>query len=209
MLYLTLGYTRDKIYKGELKLADTYKTIRCPACGTIMTKVFIPSAGVSVDICADGCGGIFFDNKELNHFKHAGDNSMEEINRLLSGKEYKKVDEQAIRICPACSTNMVKNNIANTNIQVDNCYQCGGIFLDYGELEIIRNSLKKYTNRNYTEPQTLSQQFQPTQKEFTIEEYYKEAQKSKIKEEADYRFLNMILDILGTNIGYRRHRFWL
>ena len=46
-------------------MADTYQSIRCPACGNVMKKVFIPSVGVNIDICADGCGGIYFDAKIL------------------------------------------------------------------------------------------------------------------------------------------------
>ncbi len=47
---------------------DTLETIKCPACGKEMEKVFIPSEGINIDICTNGCGGIFFDNREFDKF---------------------------------------------------------------------------------------------------------------------------------------------
>ena len=49
-------------------MADTLQKIKCPACGKEMEKVFIPSEGINFDICTQGCGGIFFDNRELDKF---------------------------------------------------------------------------------------------------------------------------------------------
>ena len=49
-------------------MADTLQKIKCPACGREMEKVFIPSEGINLDICTQGCGGIFFDNRELDKF---------------------------------------------------------------------------------------------------------------------------------------------
>ena len=46
-------------------MADTLKELKCPACGKVMEKVFIPSEGINLDICTDGCGGIYFDNREF------------------------------------------------------------------------------------------------------------------------------------------------
>ena len=47
---------------------DTLETIKCPACGKEMEKVFIKSEGINIDICTEGCGGIFFDNREFDTF---------------------------------------------------------------------------------------------------------------------------------------------
>ena len=44
-------------------MADTLKPIKCPACGNTMEKVFIPSAGINLDICTDGCGGIYISSE--------------------------------------------------------------------------------------------------------------------------------------------------
>jgi Zn-finger nucleic acid-binding protein len=50
-----------------------------------------------------------------------------------------KVDEDAVRICPACGAKMVKNSTsAKGEITIDECYTCGAKFLDHGELTKIR-----------------------------------------------------------------------
>lgn len=89
------------------KMADTLKPIKCPACGNTMEKIFIPSAGINLDICTDGCGGIYFDNREFGMF----DESNEDISKILEkvqGKKFAKVNEEMTRVCPNCGAKMVK-----------------------------------------------------------------------------------------------------
>jgi len=121
-------------------MADTKDVILCPACGKEMKKIFLPELNLNIDICADGCGGIFFDNREL---KIINNNALQidEIVKQLEGKTFNKVDEQAERICPACGSVMVKNRAGQDEVKenefvvIDECYKCGGKFLDFGELE--------------------------------------------------------------------------
>ena len=63
---------------------DTIETINCPACGKPMQKVYITNTGFYLDICTDGCGGIFFDNKELKHFDEYHEN-IDEIMYVIKG----------------------------------------------------------------------------------------------------------------------------
>ena len=49
-------------------MADNLELIECPACGKKMHKIYMPSAGVNLDVCVDGCGCIYFDNREFNKF---------------------------------------------------------------------------------------------------------------------------------------------
>lgn len=122
---------------------DTIRVIKCPACGKKMEKVFIPSEGINIDICLNGCGGIFFDNREFDKFNEIHED-ISLIEEKYADKKFESVDEKAIRICPTCGTKMVKNPSAvGAKIIVDNCYVCGAKFLDYGELEEIR---KEYEN---------------------------------------------------------------
>lgn len=119
-------------------MTDNTDIIDCPACGKKMKKIYMPEAGVNLDVCADGCGGIFFDSREFLKFDelHEDISPLEEI---FKNKEFKKVDENVTRYCPVCSQAMVKNYAsAKHEIQVDDCYSCGGKFLDHEELEKIR-----------------------------------------------------------------------
>ena len=119
-------------------MADNQEIINCPACGKRMHKVYMSEQNINLDVCVNGCGGIYFDNRE---FKTV-DEPHEDISPLikaLEGKTFKKVDESETRICPVCGMNMVKHYAsAKHEVQIDECYGCGGIFLDNGELEKIR-----------------------------------------------------------------------
>lgn len=125
-------------------MADTFKTTTCPACGAVMKKIFIPSSGINIDICAEGCGGLFFDNQELQQF-NKDDKDISEIKEVLEGKTFKSVDDSQTRICAACGKPMVKTSIKGIGIQIDTCYSCGGVFLDNGELDIIRAGMRRTT----------------------------------------------------------------
>ncbi len=130
----------ESTYKRiEVIMADNVDiNIYCPACGKEMKKIFLPEQGIYLDVCVNGCGGIYFDNRE---FKKT-DEKNEDITPLveaLKDKTFKSVNEWDTRVCPVCGTNMVKNYAsAKHEVQVDECYSCGGIFLDYGELDKIR-----------------------------------------------------------------------
>lgn len=119
-------------------MADSLKILKCPACGKDLEKVFIPAQGINVDICTEGCGGIFFDNREFNSFDEK-DEDISKILEKINNKEFKKVDTKAERFCPNCGTKMVKNcSSIHQTIETDDCYSCGGKFLDRDELLKIR-----------------------------------------------------------------------
>lgn len=120
-------------------MADTHETINCPACGTKMRKIFIPDSGINVDICLDGCGGIYFDNRKFRSFDEQHE-SLDDIIQAAENNTFSiQVDEGAVRICPKCGANMVKNPTSvKGEVIIDECYNCGGKFLDHGELTKIR-----------------------------------------------------------------------
>lgn len=123
---------------GAKKMADTKEFINCPACGKQMKKIYLPKEKVNIDICLDGCGGIFFDNREFDKFNE----SHEDISAIIEtyeGKTYTPVDGSGQRTCPACGMKMVQNTTkAGGDVVIDECYGCGGKFLDHNELEKIR-----------------------------------------------------------------------
>ncbi len=119
-------------------MADNRMELKCPACQHDMIKVFIPETGFNVDVCANGCGGIYFDNREFKHFDEPYEN-IDDISKALDNKNFIAVNENLPRYCPVCGAKMVKNySSMRKEVQVDECYSCGGKFLDYGELEKIR-----------------------------------------------------------------------
>ena len=128
-------------------MADNLEEIYCPACGKKMEKIFMSAQGVNLDVCTQGCGGIFFDNREFKKF----DENAEDISPLtnaLKDKEFIKVDSTEKRFCANCGAPMVKNFAsAKKEIEIDECYTCGSKFLDYQELDKIRAQYETETDR--------------------------------------------------------------
>lgn len=119
-------------------MSDNHDTLKCPACQKEMKKVFVPKEGVNIDICLDGCGGIWFDNREIKYFDEQDEN-VTEIIGAIEGKEFAKVDQTNFRSCPVCGARMVKNfSSVKKDIKIDECYSCGGKFLDNSELQGLR-----------------------------------------------------------------------
>lgn len=138
-------------------MTDSKDKLYCPACNIRMEKV-ITEQGVNIDICTDGCGGIWFDNRELEKFDEASENA-KEIDICLSNKDFKKVDTEQTRVCPVCKKNMVKHKVsANCDVEIDECYTCGGKFLDYQELDEIRKSASTEQEQINTLVNTLYQE---------------------------------------------------
>lgn len=129
-------------------MADNKNIIKCPACGTEMTKVFMTEQNFNLDICVNGCGGIYFDNREFKHFDEQHEN-IDEIVEALKDKTFIEVDQNKTRVCPVCGGNMVRNySSVKRQIAVDECYFCGGKFLDNGELIKIREEYATEAERS-------------------------------------------------------------
>jgi len=127
---------------------DNDKILKCPACGKEMKKIYINSAKCNIDVCLDGCGGIYFDNREFKKMDENAEN-IDELLEAMDGKTFDKVTETENRICPMCHSNMVKHFAsAKREIEIDECYACGGIFLDGGELMAIRNQFNTEEERS-------------------------------------------------------------
>lgn len=136
-------------------MADNVDVIlNCPACGKEMKKIYMDEQGVYLDVCLDGCGGIYFDNREYQKF----DEYHEDISPLVEvykGKKFEEVSDSEQRICPKCKNKMVKHySSSKYEIQIDDCYSCGGIFLDYSELDRIRG---EYVNDQYRTADVLQE----------------------------------------------------
>lgn len=128
-------------------MSDTLDEINCPACHKPMKKIYLEGQKFNVDICLDGCGGIFLDNREIKKLDENSDD-INPIIEAIKNKDFEETDETAKRICPVCGHLMVKNNASHlANVQIDECYNCGGKFFDKGELVKFRNEFKTEEDR--------------------------------------------------------------
>ncbi len=125
-------------------MKDTEKTLICPACGKEMKKVWFEEKGFFADICTDGCGGVWLDNRELDKIDESDENA-DVILDALNEKTFEPVNKTKERICPVCGAKMVKNKYTDdvVPVEIDACYSCGGKFLDNDELALIRKQYEE------------------------------------------------------------------
>jgi len=111
--------------------------MKCPACFNNLTEIQVGS--LKVDVCQGGCGGIWFDAFELQKVdeeEEAAGGHLLDIQR----DESIKVDPSRKRECPRCEGVKLKRHFfsAKRLVEVDECPNCAGYWLDAGELTRIR-----------------------------------------------------------------------
>lgn len=130
-----------------------------PACNHELTE--LTAGAVTVDVCKGGCGGIWFDHKELKNV----DEQHEDAGDLLMGIERastrQEVDCKARRDCPHCEdTRMMRHFCsAKRQIEVDECPGCGGFRLDIGELASLRDEFPTDAARREAAEQIFDEAF--------------------------------------------------
>ena len=112
--------------------------MKCPACNRQLEEMNV--GGLVVDVCKNGCGGIWFDNFELEKV----DEQHETEGELLLDiprDETIEIDYSRTRLCPKCkNVKMMKHFVSpEKQVEIDECGSCGGIWLDCGELARIRS----------------------------------------------------------------------
>jgi Zn-finger nucleic acid-binding protein len=92
---------------------------------------------VRVDVCKNGCKGIWFDWGELDESNEGAGEALEEA---LKSPRVNDADRGPLQ-CPKCGIAMHAHKYSNAKeVNVDECYGCGGFFLDSGELREIREN---------------------------------------------------------------------
>jgi Zn-finger nucleic acid-binding protein len=110
--------------------------MQCAKCKTEMTAIDID--GIEVDRC-DGCGGMWFDLGEKEALKASTHKDAERIDigdpsRGERQNEIRDID------CPRCNTGMVKlSHHEQRHIEYERCATCGGVYLDAGEFDDLRD----------------------------------------------------------------------
>jgi len=95
--------------------------------------------GVRVHSCG-GCGGVWLDKGELNALAHPAEGDLEycSLERLAE-------DRVTNLPCPACpDVRLVQVNfISYTDIVMDYCPRCQGLWLDRGELDAVTAEVRR------------------------------------------------------------------
>jgi len=111
--------------------------MNCPACDRTLTEIHVGE--LRVDACLDGCGGVWFDAFELQRVDQPGETAGEWLVDVRHDPAV-VVNFKRKRACPRCDGVKLKRHFfsAKRQVEVDQCPNCGGYWLDAGELERIR-----------------------------------------------------------------------
>lgn len=121
--------------------------MKCPACSGQLSTVHADP--VTIDVCREKCGGLWFDRAELALFDEAHERVAPELLRPVKNSSV-VVDHSRERRCPKCASSPLSRRFHDTQyrIEVDECASCGGVWLDLGELENLRTQNKDSADRD-------------------------------------------------------------
>lgn len=130
----------------------------CPNCKKETLKK-IRFHKSEVDRCSQ-CHGIWFDQDELRKSKDEKDQYLKwlDIDLWREGKKFQV--SSSGKICPLCKKALYEVRYGESNIKVDTCNSCKGVWLDKGEFKKIIDYLK-----NVIDTETLTKYFKHTLEE--------------------------------------------
>jgi Zn-finger nucleic acid-binding protein len=103
---------------------------------------------VQVDVCESGCKGIWFDRAELKELDESHEGIGKALEEALKSPRVNDADRGPLR-CPKCGIDMHAHKYKNAKeVNVDECYACGGFFIDSGELKQMRDNYMSEEDRH-------------------------------------------------------------
>ena len=113
--------------------------MECFRCRTEMQKTIFES--VLVDYCPE-CKGFWLDGGE---FERALNDERFDVEKSFAEAKMEKAQEGSVRPsdcqCPRCVVGQLKP-FKRSNVRLDQCDGCNGIFFDQGELDALFNAEK-------------------------------------------------------------------
>ena len=111
--------------------------MKCPRTGSKLKQVKV--GGISIDISTE-CGGAFFDYREIESFDEKHEKRGEVLADHLTQFSGVLLNEADRINCPKCPEVVMRRRYYSPQriLEIDDCPSCGGIWLDAGELETLR-----------------------------------------------------------------------
>jgi Zn-finger nucleic acid-binding protein len=134
--------------------------MECPVCGNVLTTMTV--GGITVDVCKGGCAGIWFDRYELMRADEADESAGEGLLDVARDPNL-EVDLSERLHCPKCPEIVMMRHFfsAKRQVVVDECPNCGGHWLDPGELRTIRTEYASEEERERAASEYFSEVFGP------------------------------------------------
>jgi Zn-finger nucleic acid-binding protein len=151
--------------------------MKCPECENQLQEMTV--SDVTVDVCKGGCGGIWYDNFELKKFDEPHESAGEEL-LDIERDESIVIDQTKKRNCPKCDDIVMMRHFFSTKkeVEIDECPNCGGIWLDAGELEKIRNLFSSEEEKKAAAEKYISEIFK---EDFAVQQVENESQANRIR----------------------------
>ena len=121
--------------------------MKCPVCSNELHEY--NAGSIQVDICRDGCSGIWLDKSELEKCDEYDEPFPQDLLRIRKIANV-VIDYNKVRSCPRCASQTLTRVVLDPEIrfEIDLCPKCKGNWLDIGELENIRRKQKKESELN-------------------------------------------------------------
>ena len=112
--------------------------MNCPACKSPLREK--GAGGMTLDVCYGGCGGIWFDAQELERVSARTAATLHTIWNVPVAS----VKQTEPRQCPRCLQVVLERKWFSDAklVEIDQCSQCGGVWLDAGEFSRIYDEIK-------------------------------------------------------------------
>ena len=135
--------------------------MRCPVCANELSTKTV--GGITVDVCEGGCAGIWFDRYELMKVDESHEAAGTELLDLQRAADL-RVDHSKRISCPKCAGGVVMMrhfSSVKRRVTVEECPNCGGFWLDVGELAAIRAEFETQEERDRASAEYFSDLFDP------------------------------------------------
>jgi Zn-finger nucleic acid-binding protein len=134
--------------------------MECPVCANILTT--ITAGRITVDACEGSCGGLWFDRYELMRVDETDESAGEGLLEIERDPNL-KVDLSKRLNCPKCPEVVMMRHFfsAKRQVVVDECPDCGGHWLNPGELRTIRTEYASEEDRGRAAQAYFSEVFGP------------------------------------------------
>lgn len=112
--------------------------MKCPSCKNPLREK--GAGGLTLDICYGGCGGIWFDAKELERVSASAAATLHSIWSVPVSSA--KLNDP--RMCPRCPDTVLARKWFSDSkkVEIDQCPKCGGVWLDAGEFTRIYEEIQ-------------------------------------------------------------------
>lgn len=114
--------------------------MKCPNDNTDLDQALF--SDIEVDYCTR-CLGIWFDKDELSYAKDKKDDQLNWLDFDIWRDKAKFNLSMSDKHCPSCRVGLMQVGYDNSNVKIDFCKNCQGVWLDRGEFKQMMVYLKK------------------------------------------------------------------